>query len=321
MLYFCTLFNKNYLSRGLAMLKSLKKHCSDAHIFVFAFDNETVEYLEGNGWDFITVIDLKSFEDPELLQVKPTRTLAEYCWTATSSTLLYVFKHFPEVDKCTYVDADLYFYHSPAVLIHELPSNKSVLLTEHRYTSRYDTSKKTGKYCVQFMTFRNNADGLQALEWWRAQCLNWCYARFENGKFGDQKYLDDWTTRFPFTYILKNLGGGIAPWNIQQYDLAPNNYVIHDSNEKSPLYFYHFHYVRFYYEYLELGRFKLSDEVINQLYKPYIQELLAIEEQIAYLNPNGRTKYPYSWKFPLVQLWRKINGVNYLFSWNQWNLH
>jgi hypothetical protein len=59
--------------------------------------------------------------------------------------------------------------------------------------------------------------GMAVLNWWRDRCIEWCYARSEEGKFGDQKYLDDWTTRFDSVHVLEHLGGGIAPWNVQQY--------------------------------------------------------------------------------------------------------
>ena len=109
---------------------------------------------------------------------------------------------------------------------------KSVLITEHRYTKEYDQSRTSGIYCVQFMTFKNDKNGMEALNWWRNACIEWCYSRFENGKFGDQKYLDDWLNRFKGVHSLKNLGGGVAPWNIQQYDL---------SKKEFELIFYHFH--------------------------------------------------------------------------------
>lgn len=317
--HYCTLFNKNYLARGLVMMESLLQHSPNSKIFVFAFDNETYDFLSTLNNEQILPIALKDFEDPELLKVKNSRTITEYCWTATSSTLLYLFDKF-QIPQCTYLDADLYFYHNPEILIHELPFNKSVLLTEHRYTPKYDTSQKTGRFCVQFMTFKNNEDAKTALRWWRERCLEWCYARFENGKFGDQKYLDDWQQRFPFVHILQHLGGGIAPWNVQQYDLQDHFYVLHDSGKHVPLIFYHFHYVKLYHEYLELGRFEIPKEFIQKIYKPYIQNLLNKEKELPkHLNPNGKIPYPYSWKFPFVQLLRKWKGVNYLFSWKKWN--
>ncbi|MBL7815865.1 MAG: hypothetical protein JNL70_12695 [Saprospiraceae bacterium] len=223
MLNFCTLFDANYLARGLVTYDSLMAVTEgDAHLYVFAFDDKCYNVLTSMQLPNITVISLTEFEDEQLLAIKQTRSRGEYCWTCTSSTILYCIEKF-NLSHCTYIDADMYFYQNPKILIDEKPSNCSVIITEHRYTPAYDKSKLSGKYCVQFMYFDNTKEGLDALKWWRERCLEWCYNRFEDGKFGDQKYLDDWTTRFAGVHVLRHLGGGLAPWNVQQYGFFDKN--------------------------------------------------------------------------------------------------
>ncbi|MEW5797459.1 MAG: glycosyl transferase [Bacteroidota bacterium] len=288
MLYFCTLFDKNYLSRGVALYESLEKVSAGFHLYVFAFDGETEDVLSRLTWKHATIIPLKDFENERLRSVKADRTRAEYYWTSTPATILYVLEHFG-VDHCTYIDSDLYFYRDPDILFQEL-GNSSVLITEHRYTKGYDKSKQSGIYCVQFNTFRNNSEGLMVLRWWNDRCLEWCYNREEDGKFGDQKYLDDWTTRFKGVHVLQNMGGAIAPWNVQQYSFHRQNSKLlcryQHSTESLEVVFYHFHYLRFYeHTTIELGDYYLSDEVRQILYYPYIRHLQEIKKKISAFEP------------------------------------
>jgi len=270
MYYYCTLFDSNYLSRGLAMYDSLKKSSKNFYLYIFAFDDRCYKILTKLKLEHVKVVSLKEFEDEDLLKIKNTRTKQEYCWTATPSIIKYCIEKY-NISHCTYIDADLYFFKDPSILIEEM-GEKSILLTEHRYTPIYDRTKKSGIYCVQFMTFKNNEEGLKALNWWRDACLNWCYVRIENGKFGDQKYLDDWPERFKGVHVLKNIGGGVAPWNIQQYDITKNDFE---------LVFYHFHSVKFLKNNkVDLGRFYLSKKNIDFLYKPYLKQLLEINNRL-----------------------------------------
>jgi hypothetical protein len=274
---FCTLFDSFYLTRGITMYKSLEKTGIDFHLYIFAFDDASLKILKQLNFKYATIVSLREFENEQLLAVKPTRSKAEYCWTCTSSTILHVLTHF-NVDNCTYVDADLFFYSSPEVLINEMGDN-SVLITEHRYTPKYDRSEIAGTYCVQFITFKKNEEGLTALNWWVNACLTWCFDRYEDGKFGDQKYLDDWTTRFKGVHVLEHLGGGLAPWNIQQYNILKSKdsqieLIENSTNKKFNAVFYHYHYVRFYSNQLvDLGWFKLQKNVVNTFYANYIKEL------------------------------------------------
>ena len=166
---YCTLFDSNYLTRGLAMYESLKEHSNEFHLYVFAFDDRSYDLLNRLNYENITIISLSEFEDEELLRVKGDRTAAEYCWTCTPSIIKYSIETY-NLDSCTYLDADLYFFSNPSVLIEEM-SEKSVLITEHRYTPTYDQSATSGIYCVQFMTFKNNVSGLKVLNWWRDACM------------------------------------------------------------------------------------------------------------------------------------------------------
>lgn len=264
MLNFCTLFDSGYLTRGLAMYESLKMHAKDFHLYVFVFDDKSLKILNQLNLEYMSVISLVEFEDAELLAVKDSRSRGEYCWTSTPSTIKFCLEKF-NLDHCTYVDADLYFFNDPTVLITEM-GDASVLITEHRYTPDYDQSATSGIYCVQFMTFKNDTNGMTVLNWWRSACLEWCYDRLEDGKFGDQKYLDDWTERFNGVHVLQNLGGGVAPWNVQQYDVAKLNTV-----------FYHFHGVKlFHCGLVDFASYVLSHEVVTTLYRPYIFHLCSI---------------------------------------------
>ena len=318
---FCTLFDSNYLTRGIACYRSLEMHCNDFHLYIFAFDEKSYNILKKLDFKRATIISLKEFEDEGLLSVKPSRTIAEYCWTSTSSTILYVLKNF-NVENCTYIDSDIFFYSSPKEIFDEM-GDKSILLTEHRYSPRYNKELKAGKYCVQFVTFKNDERALIALNWWRDRCIEWCYNRFEDGKFGDQLYLDDWTERFEGVHVMQNLGGGLAAWNIQQYNFenASGNLKGTEikTGKKFNAVFYHFHYLKFFKNnQIELGRRILNKNILDTFYKPYINFLEEIKSEIITLDssfdPNGSTEKPVNWKTPLLYIYRKLFGVYNIFN-------
>jgi hypothetical protein len=272
------------------MYESLKQHSKDFHLYVFAFDDRSYSLLKKLNLENVSVVSLKEFEDDELLKVKEDRTAVEYCWTCTPSIIKYCLKTY-NLPSCTYLDADLYFFSNPAVLIEEM-GDKSVLITEHRYTPEYDQSATSGIYCVQFMTFKNDDYGFTVLDWWRKACIAWCYARLEDGKFGDQKYLDDWPARFKGIHVLKNPGGGVAPWNVQQYDLT---------QKKCELVFYHFHNVKFLQnDKVDLGWYRLRKKDLATLYKPYLEHLIKIKEDLERIGEvydyHGTSKIETGWR-------------------------
>lgn len=305
MLTFCTLFDSGYLSRGIAMYESLRRFCSNFHLYIFAFDDVCYDFFAQKNLDDITIISLGEFEDERLLSAKMNRSNGEYCWTCTPSIVLYVLNHY-NVESCIYVDADLFFFSSPQVLIDEVGKD-SVLITEHRYTKKYDQTEASGKYCVQFVYFRNDNRARIVLEWWRNACLDWCYSRVEDGKFGDQKYLDDWCVRFEGVHELQHLGGGVAPWNMQQYSFIKKGgkiYGIENVTLKEfEVVFFHFHALAFLSPFLfAFSPFyeKRDRSVYSYIFAPYVYEIL-----------KERRKYPCIMKSERYS--KKIKGLKYPF--------
>lgn len=316
MLNFCTLFDSNYLSRGLAMYETLNRHCKDFHLYIFAFDSRTFEVLRKLNLLNTTIIPLKQFEDKDLLKVKKERSRVEYLWTCSSSIILYVLENY-KVDNCTYLDADTYFFNSPKVLIDEI-GNNSVIITKHRFSPKYEDFIINGIYCVQFVFFRNNKQGIKVLKWWRNVCIEWCYIKKKNGKFGDQKYLDDWPERFRGVHVLQHLGGGLAPWNIQQYDfyLKGNQLfgTVKKTKKEFKVIFYHFHNFKFLNNNkVNLGGYDISKEVVNLFYKPYLEHLEKIKKNILLIdnsfNPNGTVIQKKKLRMVLGLIKRRIMGI------------
>jgi hypothetical protein len=276
---FCTLFDSFYLLKGLSLYSSLERQNIQFHLYIFAFDDRSFTILNKLNLKNATIIPFQDWEDERLLAVKPERTKGEYCWTATTSTILYCLKKF-NLERCTYIDADLFFFNNPELVLNQL-GDKSVLITEHHYSPEYDQSALSGKYCVQFMTFKNNAEGLKILNWWKDRVIEWCFARRDGNKFGDQKYLDDWPERFAGLVAESGYwGGGVAPWNTLRFSFFKEDGVfkVKEGGQDFKLVFFHFHNSQ---PYFFGGKIKIhrgsyvfnKSAVVKEIYSTYEKEL------------------------------------------------
>lgn len=286
MLNFITLFDKNYMSRGIVLYNSLLENCKSGFIlYVIAMDEISEGYLNSLKLSFmviITVPEIKVYY-PVLDKLQQERTKGEFCWTLSSFSIQYAIQKY-NLDSCCYLDSDVCFYDDPQILINEM-GNKSVLITEHNYTPEYDQSATSGKFCVQFVYFKNNEDGNRVLEYWRVNCEKWCYNRVEDGKFGDQKYLDDWENRFEgIVYNCRNIGCGVAPWNVQKFEVFMENQKPYVSDRitkvKCPVIFFHYHAL------MEIGekkwclsKYRLNQVVKDLLFRKYIIQLYEVEKK------------------------------------------
>ena len=263
--HYVTLFDSFFLPQGLALHASLVRHAGSFTLWVLCMDDSTHDVLTRLNLPGVRLLALSKVETPELLAVKPRRTRAEYCWTLTPFTPRFVFEADDSVERVTYLDADLWFRKPPSLLLDELDrSGKSVLITDHGYAPEHDSTATSGQYCVQFMCFQRQ-HGEPVRKWWEDRCVEWCFARYEPGRFGDQKYLDDWPERFPGeVHVLERQDRMLAPWNVTRFPYGGGVA-------------YHFQGLRLLKgnKVLLAPKYGLPPFVVDQIYRPYLADLSA----------------------------------------------
>jgi hypothetical protein len=281
-IHYCTYFDRNYLTRAMALHRSLGRHSPPFTLWALCLDDEAHAALEALQLQGVRPIHLAELEaaDPELLAVKGSRSTVEYYFTCTPSLPRFLMQQHPDVELITYLDADLLFYSSPQPVFDEL-GHGSVLIVPHRFPDQLRHLERYGVYNVGLLAFRNDARGRAILDHWREQCLDWCYDRVEDGRFADQRYLDAWPGQ-PGVVVLQHPGGDLAPWNVMRYRLDLR--LEPPQVDGRPLVFYHFQGVEEIRPGLwdvGLDRYAVADRVLrSRLYRPYVRELRAAARAI-----------------------------------------
>jgi hypothetical protein len=297
MLSFCTLFDKNYLSRGIVLWESLKKHCDDFNLYILCLDDFTYDFFQtahyGNQLIPIPLSALEAF-DIDLNLAKSNRRLIEYYFTLSPVFPLYLLKKNSHLEWICALDADILFYSNPKQLFEKFDDNYSILITPHKFTDILiaSGSEKYGKFNVSFQAFKNNAIGLQCLEQWRIQCLEWCddYYDEENNRFADQKYLDNWPIEYKDSImILDDEVSGLAVWNVDKYPLNYKKDRLYSNNK--PVIFYHFHGLQFVYNNWIINHFYAynvtkNSRTLKRIYKAYINLILIKHDELKFKNDN-----------------------------------
>ncbi len=239
MFHFCTYFDINYLARGLCLLDSLERHCSEFTLTILCLDEPCLEQIRELRRDNIFPVSLSELEtaNPDLLEVKAERNTLEYYYTCGPSFIRYVLNINPDIDLITYLDADMYFYSNPQPLF-DLFNGHSIGVVGHNLPE-FRRSYKTGLFNVGWISFRRDDDGMACLYHWQSQCIDWCYERYEDGKYCDQLYLDEWPKLYTGFYEFTHHGANVASWNVGDYRFSLRNSQVFVDDD--PLVFYHFH--------------------------------------------------------------------------------
>ena len=283
--HFCTYFDSNYGSMGLALYESLRRHCENSKLWVLCLDDSCHRLLASLELPNLHPISLAEFEngDSELQMAKTNRSLLEYYFTCTPSLPLYLLHTQPEIQQITYLDSDLYFYCDPAPIFACI-GKKSIGIIEHNFSKQLSHFVENGIYNVGWLTFRRDESGLACLRWWRERCLEWCKLDHQPDRYADQKYLDSWPQRFAGVVVIPLRGANLAMWNIADRQLTGESGCLRVDGE--PLIFFHFHGLRRQQPWLfslttSYYRVQASRLLQWEIFRPYVAEICMMEKKFA----------------------------------------
>jgi hypothetical protein len=293
MRHYCTLFDRNYIGRGLALHRSLVRHCGDFMLHVLCLDAATHQALAALALPRTELVTIDSLErwDADLARVRGQRLPVEFYFTCKPVLMKWIFERHSGVARLEYLDADVYFFSDPAEAEQEYAAS-AVALSPHRFNSLNTGRRQYGEFNAGWVSVNADAEGRRFLAWWRDRCIEWCRLAVEDTRFGDQKYLDRVPVLFQRVSAVAHPGVNLAPWNIGGYRVELSGRGVEIGGRR--LVFFHFHGTkRMLFNLYESGMHdygaQLTPAIRRGIYAPYVTELAACDRQLSALPAKVRS--------------------------------
>lgn len=302
MLACCTYFDSRYLTRAIALYRSLERQNVPFRLWMLCFDDEGLTMLRKLKLPYAVPVSNQQLQahSPKLREAQSNRSLYEYYVTIKPFLIRWIFDHDADADPVFLFDADFYFYANPQLLREEMGA-AAVLLTPHRLTPLPTSAKarQHGTFNAGFVAFGKSAGGLAPLTWWSDRVLEWCGDRPKGELFADQGYLDPMMRQFSDVRAARHPGMNAAPWNIDERNITETDRGLLTGN--LPLIFFHFHGLR------RLGprlydtgtapyRLQPSKTVSRRIFAPYIRELRTVDRwlrsEFGFRPAEGSVRHP-----------------------------
>jgi hypothetical protein len=289
--YYYTVASKEYTYKILLLYNSMMKYDKSFKFFIICLESAGREMLESLGLSNAVLIDIEALEayDGELATVKYKRSIKQYAWAAKPIAALYILEHYNEVDHIIWLDGDMAFLSIPEAIYEEW-ANYSVLLTEEKFTGKYDyISSIYGYFNTGFMGFRKDENSIECLKYFRNKLLyEWNYEEKEQHRWNDQLYVSDWDKKFTNIGIVNSPGINLTPFIFNRL-IEEWNCVL--TREEGQLYIGENRIVLFHFygfKYFNKKEFDLCAYTniyykpqIQYIYLPYIKEAVNINRKLS----------------------------------------
>ncbi|MBW4032842.1 MAG: hypothetical protein HIU88_09275 [Acidobacteria bacterium] len=312
---YATYFDSGYLSRGLTLIDSLRRHGDEAPIWILTLDDAAKQYLDDAALPHVMTLTIADIEaaEPTLLPLKTQRSRMEYYFTATPLLMKWVMARQSDPETVViYLDADLYFFDDPSRVLDALGTG-SVGIIEHKYPPRTQkTLAKYGRYNVGWVGIRCDEPGWACARWWGDSTLAWCSDKPDAGRYADQGYLNAFPDRFEGVVVLPSLGFNLAPWNTAKVAVmtSADSVTVSDGDRRDALVFFHFHGLRrvkrWYVSSQLVYGARMSHGLREAVYRPYAARLARADAVVAAAIPPSAVQHRGNGIRGLVSRFRKF---------------
>lgn len=279
-----TMFSKEYIVQGLTMLNSFLRNNLDTKVWILALDIETftmVSQLQTKSTHTILISEESKLYE-SFLYFQASRSFAESIFSIKPYWVQYILSKIRDEDIVFYIDADSYFFM-------ELPNvglfkEASLILSPHYFPSSRDSSMEVGRYNAGFVGFKKNNIGIKAVNLWCDLCTDWCFAYKCDGKFADQKYLDQISSIFLNSVAETSFGINLGLWSFSSDTRVQTKKSSFQVGE-SMLISFHFHSIRFsrFFIFMDLHRYQklaFSRDLYKKIYAPYVSDLKDVKKTL-----------------------------------------
>ncbi|MHB1394673.1 MAG: glycosyltransferase [Clostridia bacterium] len=278
---YCSIASRDYTYKVLALYRSIQKHDEDFHFFLICLNEGVKELFCGMNLDKASIISIDNIEakDRELFEVKSGRNEKEYAWTVKSSVMLYLLETYPELDHIIWLDGDTAFLSDPQPIYEEW-GDYSILLTEEKYSGKYDyMSWYFGVYNTGFLGFKRDDNAIECLNWLRRKVIEWCYDRHEEGLWSDQMHFNNLPGLFSNVGVIKNSGINMTPFILRRLLDEEGDDITESSGHifvnASEVVLFHYYGFKFYneseFDLCFYKNWRFPEVVVKTMYVPYIE--------------------------------------------------
>lgn len=282
---FCTVTDKNYAYKWLALCNSIDDQMPGSKIWVLCLDKESEMLIKKLKRKNIQTVSISDLKDKALEKLRSERTKQEFAWTCKPAIMHYLLEE-KKIKEMVFVDADLFFY-SSVQPIFEKYKNASILITSHKFSKKKEyIADIVGYYNSGFIIFRNNQTSRACAKKYKELCIDWCHNYHSNGRHGDQSYLKTWPEEYEGVEEITEKGINLGTWNLERYRISRKNKNFFIDDE--PLICYHFHGLIAYLKKNAIIKTYPITIHHKEIYGTYVQALQKAYDQILAVDPKWK---------------------------------